>query len=217
MKTEVILSRPFMGGEVQQKSKSGFFNATAFMKLMNYKRRELGLGDYNFHQFLKQQSTLEFIEELQKVNEKVIIKGRGSKSITWLHPLLFIDLALNVNPKLKVEVYKWLYDELLKYRNDSGESYKKMAGALYEKTTNKQTFYKYIEKVANYIKTSCQVNDWNKASQNQLFLRDKMHENIALLCSVLNNTNEAVRIGVYKALDDNQDIILNETIEKSLQ
>lgn len=209
MKTEVIMTRPFMGGQIQQKSKTGFFNATEFVKLMNVKRNELGKSNFQLSQFLKLSSTLEFIEELQKENERVIIKGRGRNSATWVHPLLFIDIALSVSPKLKVEVYKWLYDELLKYRNDSGESYKKMAGSLYDRYSNKQTFYKYIERVANYIKKECGTKDWNNATQNQLFLRDKMHENISLLCSVMNNTDEAVRLGVFKALDDNKDLLNN--------
>lgn len=207
MKTEVIISRPFMGSLVEQKSKSGMFNATDLIKIANIKRRELGQSNFNLSQFLKQKSTLDFIEELQKENERVLLKGRGRKASTWVHPLLFIDIALAINPKFKVEVYKWLYDELLKYRNDSGESYKKMAGAIYNRTTKKNSFHKYITKVANYIKTNCGVDDWNKSTENQLYLRDKMHENIALLCSVLNNTNEAVRIGVLKALEDNKDLI----------
>jgi hypothetical protein len=33
---------------------------------------------------------------------------------------------------LKIEVYSWLFDKLIKYRNNSGDSYKKMAGALFE-------------------------------------------------------------------------------------
>lgn len=207
MKTEVIMSRPFMGSEIHQKSKSGFFNATSFVKLMNVKRHELGKSNFQLSQFLKSSSTLEFIEELQKDNERVVIKSRGRNSATWVHPLLFIDIALNVSPKLKVEVYKWLYDELLKYRNDSGDSYKKMAGSLYDRYSNKQNFYKYITKVANYIQEECGVSNWNNASQNQLYLRDKMHENISLLCSVLKDTNECVRIGVFKALDDNRDLL----------
>jgi hypothetical protein len=207
MKTEVILHRPFMGSEVQQKSKSGLFNATGLVKIANVKRREVDQSPFNLSQHLKNKNTLDFIEELQKENERVVIKGKGSKSATWVHPLLFIDIALSINPKFKVEVYKWLYDELLRYRNDSGESYRKMAGALYDRHNNKQGFYKYIERVANYIKQNCNATDWNKASQNQLYLRDKMHENIALLCSVLTNTNEAVRIGVLKALEDNKDLI----------
>lgn len=208
MKTEVILSRPFMGSSIEQKSKSGMFSATDLVKIGNTKRKELGQSTFNLSQFLKTKSTTEFIEELQKTNERVIIKGRGRDSKTWVHPLLFIDIALSLNPKFKVEVYQWLYDELLRYRNDSGESYKKMAGALYDRYTNKKDFYKYIAKVATFIKEKCEVSDWNKASQEKLFLRDKMHENIALLCSVLKDPSEAVRIGVYKAKEDLKDTLI---------
>lgn len=207
MKTEVILSRPFMGSFIEQKSKTGMFNATDLTKIANTKRRELGLSSFNLSQFLKTKSTMEFIEELQKENERVIIKSRGASAKTWVHPLLFIDIALAVNPKFKIEVYKWLYDELLRYRNDSGKSYSKMAGALYERTTNKKHFHKFITDVATYIKKSCNVQDWNKASQNELYLRDKIHENIYLLCSVLKDSKYAVKMGVYKALEDNKDLI----------
>ena len=53
--------------------------------------------------------------------------GRGQH--LWVHPLLFIDMALWLNPKLKLEVYEWLFDKLLMYRNDSGDSFKRMCGA----------------------------------------------------------------------------------------
>lgn len=207
MKTEVTLERSFMGSFVRQKSKTELFSATDLVKIANKKRRELDRPMFNFSAYLKLKSTKEFVEELQKENNTVIVKSRGKGSSTWVHPFLFIDIALACDPKFKVEVYRWLYDQLLKYRNDSGDSYKKMVGSLYDKHSNKQSFHKYITKVANYIKTSCNVVDWNKANENQLFLRDKMHENIALLCSVLNSTNEAVRIGVFKAMDDNKDLI----------
>lgn len=198
MKTEVILQRPFMGFEVSQKSKSGMFSATDLVRIGNIKRKELGLASFNLAQYLKQKNTLEFIEELQKSNAEVVKKGRGRLANTWVHPLLFIDIALAINPKFKVEVYQWLFDELIKYRNDSGESYKKMVGALYERSAKKD-FHQFIAKVATYIKDQCQVADWNKANEHQLRLRDKMHENIALLANVLKSPEQAVRLGVLNA------------------
>lgn len=198
MNTEVILKRPFMGLEISQKSKSGLFSATDLVKIGNAKRKELGLASFNLSQYLKQKSTLEFIEELQKNNAEVIKKGRGRASSTWVHPLLFIDIALAINPKFKVEVYQWLFDELLKYRNDSGESYKRMVGALYERSAKKD-FHKLVTNVANYIRKECGVIDWNKASERELKLRDKIHDNIALLADVLTSPEEAVRLGVLKA------------------
>lgn len=201
MKTEVILKRPFMGGEVSQKSKSGFFSATDLIRLGNIKRKEISQSQFNLSQFLKQKSTIEFIEELQKTNEFVLVVGRGRNAETWVHPFLFMDIALAINPKFKIEVYGWLYDELLKHRNESGESYKKMCGALFNNSKNKSEFYKYIAKVATYIKETIGVDDWNKATPEQLQLRDKVHDNISLLADVLTDNNQAVRIGVSKSLE----------------
>lgn len=199
MKTEVILKRPFMGGLVEQKSKSGLFNATDLVRIGNIKRNELGRNAFNLSQYLKNKQTTEFIEELQKENEKVLTKGKGAGSKTWVHPLLFIDIALSINPSFKVNVYKWLFDELLKYRNDSGESYKKMAGALYERTSNKTRFHLEITETAKKIKEACNVSDWNTANENQLKLREKIHDNIYLLCNVLKDMNHAVDLGITYA------------------
>lgn len=200
MKTEVILKRPFMGGEISQKSKSELFSATDLIRIGNLKRRELGMQSFNLSQFLSSKATKEFIEELQKTNSQVIVLGRGRNSQTWVHPLLFIDIALAINPKFKIQVYEWLYDELLKYRNDSGVSYKKMCGSLFENSKNKSEFHKYIVKVANYIKEKLNVEDWEHATIEQLEMRDKIHENISLLSDVLRENDNAVRLGVEKGL-----------------
>ncbi len=196
MKTEVIIKRPFLGGQISQKSKSGMFNATELVKIANTKRKELNKPIFNLAQWLKQKNTIEFIEELQKDNETVYTMSRGRNSATWMHPLLFIDLCLSINPKFKIEVYQWVFDELLKYRNISGDSYRKMAGSLYDRTTSKTTFHKEITEVANQIKIALQVKDWNTASQEQLQLRDKIHENIYLLCNALKDIKQAVRLGI---------------------
>lgn len=202
MKTEVVVKRPFMGSEVKQRSKTEMFSATDLVKIGNTKRRELGKSEFQLSAFLNQKSTKEFIEELQKTNERVVIKGRGRSANTWVHPLLFIDIALSINPKFKVEVYSWLYDQLIKHRNESGESYKKMAGSLYHIQSNKAEFPRFITKVADYIRERAGVKDWNTASETQLELRNKMHENIALLSDVLRDPRQAVRIGVEKALKE---------------
>ena len=40
-----------------------------------------------------------------------------------MHPYLFIDFALWINPKFKLQVIKFVYDELIKQRNDAGDNY----------------------------------------------------------------------------------------------
>lgn len=204
MKTEVIVQRPFFHGTVGQKSKSGMFNATDMVYIGNEKRKELDKEKFNLSQYLKNKSVLEFIEELQFQfpQERIIqVKGKGRSSVTWVHPLLFIDVALSIDPKFKVGVYTWLKDELIKYRNDSGDSYKKMVGSLYERTNDKNRFSKLIQNIAIYIKTELKVEDWNKASEEQLKMRDKIHDNITLLSSVIRDVNQILRVSIENALN----------------
>ncbi|MGM1056494.1 MAG: KilA-N domain-containing protein [Bacteroidota bacterium] len=201
MKPE-ILSRPFLGYFVEQQSKSGLFNATDLGRIANNKRAELGLPDFDLQGFLKKDDTMEFVEELQKTTETVLsTEILDGNPIIWVHPYLFIDIALSISPKLKVEVYSWLLAEIVRSKNDAGENYKKMTAALSVRINDPREFTKYIERVANSIKKSCGVDDWKKANQNQLMLRDKIYENISLLCSVLENTDECVSLGVKKTLE----------------
>jgi len=199
MKTEVVMKRELFGCPISQKSKSEFFSATDLVKAGNEWRRKEGLNDFNLSQYLKSKSSNEFINELEaKYKTKCKIVGRGAGSSTWVHPLLFIDIALAINPKLKIEVYEWLFDHLIKYRNESGDSYKEMCGSLYDLHTNKKEFSHFIVTVADYIRTSIGVKDWQKATEKELETRDKIHVAIKLFCNVLKNPREAVRLGVQE-------------------
>lgn len=203
MKTEVNMERTLFGKPVLQKSKSEFLSATDLVKAGNLFRAERDKSPFNLSQWLNQQSTIEFIDEIKR-SEFVdpVIKGRGRGAKTWVHPLLFIDIALSIDPKLKVEVYKWLQDELLKYRNMSGDSYKKLSGAIFVHMANKQEFPRYMSLLASRIKEICGARDWQTATESQLKLRNKIHENISLLASTLRDTNQAVELGIKHALQD---------------
>ena len=199
MITEVEMKRELFGKEIKQKSKSEFLSATDIVKAGNIWRVTHDLELFKFTSWLAKKSTKEFIEELELEYGKSIIRSKGKGHNTWLHPFLFIDLALAINPKLKVEVYKWLYDALLKHRNSSGDSYKKMSGALFLNANNKSRYHQEISSYARQIKEACRVKDWQSATENQLEMRDKIHNNISLLCDVLKNNPDAVRIGIKKA------------------
>jgi hypothetical protein len=201
MKTEVVMKRELFGREISQKSKSELFSATDLVKAGNIWRVSNGLALFDLTAFFSNKGTKEFVRELEKNNMTVKISGRGRSSHTWVHPFLFIDIALAISPQLKVEVYSWLYDHLLKYRNESGDSYKKMAGALFFRYPNKEQFPKYIQQVASVIRAELQAKDWNEENERTLKLRDKIHENIALLCDVI-PCDDAVRIGIKKAMEE---------------
>jgi len=203
MKTQVLMKRMLFGNEISQQSKTEFYSLTDLVKAGNKWRALNDLEQFSIQSFLQNKSTQDFITELKKQYGEVKINSKGKNQHTWVHPFLFIKVSLAINPKLEIEVYKWIFDELLKYRNDSGDSYRKMAGALYENSKNKSTFHLSISKTAQMIQNACNVHDWNKATEEQLKLRNKIHDNIALLSDVLKDNNQAVRIGILKAIDIN--------------
>lgn len=210
MRTEVTMKRSTLGEIISQKSKSGFFSATDLLVAGNKYRVMIGLPPTTLNAYFNSSSTKQFIKQLEEKYGKVKIGGSGRKPIgdykdkdkttTWVHPLLFLDIALWLDPKMKVEVYEWLLDNLLQFRNDSGDSYKKMCGALYLYAKNKNSFNQNIQKVANLIKLECGgVKNWNEATEQQLKLRDLMHEFIAFACDMVKDANMAIQIGIEKA------------------
>ncbi|MBW2167999.1 MAG: KilA-N domain-containing protein [Deltaproteobacteria bacterium] len=201
MKTEVEMKRVLFGEHISQKSKSEFFSATDLMRAANKKRRMEGIRDFNFSQWMKNKNTREFIDELEGEFGTVMVKGGRRGQHTWVHPLLFIDLALTISPKLKIEVYQWLFDNLIKYRNDSGDSYKLMCGALHENHKSPRTFHKVISRVALKIQSCCGVHDWQVATEKQLAKRNKIHDEIALLAGVMNNNDAAVDMAIRRAME----------------
>src|SRR5690606_15811952 len=82
--------------------------------------------------FLRLDSTTSFIDALRDDFDNAedsrylqpYLSTRGKNGGTWMHPYLFIDFAMWVNPKFKVQVIKFVYDELIKYRHNAGDNYK---------------------------------------------------------------------------------------------
>ena len=127
MKTNVIMVRKMGVFDVNQRTKDGMFNANSLLKqwnVANDSKKEI--KDY-----FENKSTQEFIDVLKNDQSTIggivpMIKSRASKGEnagTWMHPYLFIDFAMWINPKFKFEVIKFVYDELIKYRNDAGDNY----------------------------------------------------------------------------------------------
>lgn len=194
------MERRLFDVSIKQQSGGGFFSATDLVNAGNKWRLHNDKSLFNLSMYLKSKSFCEFKDEMESKYGNVIINGRGRNSATWVHPLIFIDIALAINPKLKIEVYEWLFDNLIKFRNDSGDSYKEMCAALYIRFKNKSEFHNYIINVANRIKKSLGVSDWQKASEEELRKRDLIHISIKLLCNVLNDTDKAVELGIIENL-----------------
>lgn len=131
MKTNQIMIRPMGEFKVNQRTKDAFFSATDLLKQWNkYSGQQKQMVHYTDNS-----STKEFIkalisEEMFKERNSVLIQSRGKNGGTWMHPLLFIDFAMWLNPSFKVKVLKFVYDEMIKFRNLAGDAYPKMCAAV---------------------------------------------------------------------------------------
>lgn len=203
METKVIMKRELFKKEIRQESKLNFFCANDLVSAGNKYRAENNLPFFMLNKFMNQPNTKEFIASLANEFGEVVKTTRGRNGLTWVHPYLFIDIALAINPDLKIHVYSWIFDNLIKLRNNSGDSYKKMAGALYLTCSNKSSFPKEIVGVANIIKNTCSVTDWQNATEEQLILRDKIHNNISLLADVIPRREAMINLAIQKAKKEN--------------
>lgn len=164
MKTNQVMVRPMGDFEVKQRTKDGMFNAGHLLyqwnKSVNSKKRRMS-------EFLNSPKTEEFKQTLiddmilnsrnieKPVNQIVRInKGKTSKLGTkihddvWMHPYLFIDFAMWINPKFKLQVIKFVYDQLIKFRHDAGDNYRTLASSA---AKLKGVDYSKLAKALNWI------------------------------------------------------------------
>lgn len=134
MKTNQIMVRPMGEFNVTQRTKDGFFNATSLLKQWNEKtgmKKEVT-------KFLDLESTTELVKVIMcrenlHTQDSTYVKSRASRGDnagTWMHPVLFIDFAMWINPTFKYDVIKFVYDEMIKFRNLSGDAYPTMCKAV---------------------------------------------------------------------------------------
>ena len=74
-----------------------------------------------------------------------------------------------------------------------------MWGSLSFTQEKKTKFQKDIQHLANKIKVECGVDDWETATEEQLKLRNKIHENISLLSDIIKDRGQLFELSVKKA------------------
>src|SRR5690554_2264233 len=123
MKTSVNMVRKMGDFNVIQRTKDGMFDATELLKQWNIRSGQRKGVD----EFIRKQSTQEFINTLEVEESlntsKVVLSRKGKKGGTWMHPLLFIDFAMWLNPRFKYHVLKFVYDQLIEQRHAAGDMY----------------------------------------------------------------------------------------------
>ena len=148
MITNQIMKRPLANFVVEQRTKDGYFNGTELLRQWN-STENLNTqenGDYkkkDLDNYFSLKATQEFIKALceeENLNgeKSPYLATRGKNGGTWMHPLLFIDFAMWLNPTFKVKVLKFVSDQMLTYRNEAGDAYKLLSSAMSKISTPQQ-------------------------------------------------------------------------------
>lgn len=154
---------------VKQRTKDGFFNATELLKQWN---RVSGMKK-EVTKFLDLGSTSELVKIIMEredlhTQDSTYVKSRASRGDnagTWTHPVLFIDFAMWINPSFKYDVIKFVYDDMIRYRNLAGDSYKELASAI-SKIVPKTFIPKAMQKVGEAL-------NWIVFDSHEPLLRNK--------------------------------------------
>ena len=155
---------------VTQRTKDGFFNATALLKQWN----NSSMSERKMDNYFASEKTKEFIStimERENLNtpKMVYLKTRGKyNGGTWMHPLLFIDFAMWINPSFKYDVLKFVYDEMIKYRNEAGDAYRDL-GCAVSKIVPKEFMPKAMSKIGEAL-------NWVVFNGHEKMLRNKNGE-----------------------------------------
>jgi len=167
MKTNQIMIRE--QGFIQRTS-DGYFNATELISTWNKNNSQ----KKQLTQYKLLSSTIDFIEQLKIEGIEIpIISGRGSgeKSGTWVHPKIFIDLAMWVSIEFKSKVIDYVIDGLIKSRHNAGDYYKEMTSAILETYVNcygnRPSPNIYIDE-ANLVKSLVVSKDRNNMTESEL-------------------------------------------------
>lgn len=170
MKTNVNMVRKLDTFDVVQRTKDGMFNATVLLQQWNEKSGQKKMIAHYF----ENKSVEEFINTIiQKENlsyrDSVMIKSRANKGVnagTWMHPLLFIDFAMWINPAFKYDVLRFVYDNLIAFRHDCGDNYRSLTASV---SKFPDVDYPRLARALNYVVFGKHYgNIRNDASEAQL-------------------------------------------------
>ena len=184
------MKRPLAGFVVEQRTKDAFFNATSLLKQWN---EQTGVTQRHLDKYFASSKTVEFIQTIMKrenlnTPKMVYLKSRGRNGGTYMHPILFIDFCMWINPSFKYDVLRFVYDKMLTYRNEAGDAYRELASAMNKICTPYQMkrYMPILGKGINYIVT----NKHDKQLRNEYGTEEKQKEYFELEKQVVMLINE---------------------------
>lgn len=140
--------------DVLQRTSDGMFNATSLLKQWNHANgMKKEIKDYFENKSTKELIEVIIIEENLDMGKSPYVKSRASRGDnagTWLHPVLFVDFAMWINPRFRYHVLKFVSDQLIEFRHKIGDNHNETMKCL--KSLNYDTRdYSHINKAINWI------------------------------------------------------------------
>ena len=175
METTVVLSRKMGDYAITQRTSDGYFDANALLSQWNAVKEN---PTKRMAHFTENANTNEFISTIHSRNSdnaefQTLITSKGRMTIhgktsdkVWMHPFLFIDFAMWLSPGFKYDVIKFVYDELIKQRNEAGDAYRELASAVV-KIAPKKDIPTAMTKIAQALNFVC-TNRHEKEMRNQM-------------------------------------------------
>ena len=179
-----IMNRELGKYIIRQRTEDKFFCATDLLTVYNQENPNKQKRLYDFENI---QDTKEFCIALANDlnseglnNEKTrYLESDFSKAKkwkywwTWMHPYLYVKFAMWLSKELEVKVIKWIYDNLIEFRNEAWDYYKEMCSVIQNRyqIMNKKTPDPLIFSTeANFINGLAWVNSWerNKIDEDKL-------------------------------------------------
>lgn len=155
--------RDLNGIRVSQRTSDKYLNAT---ELLGQYNRVSGRNKV-MPEFWSNKSTDLFLEALARdlsdnVGDSLVLEKdlystkRGKFGGTYMHPYLFVKFAMWLSPEFEVQVIKWVYDNLIDFRNQAGDHYLEMRSAIHDR------YVSYYGKKPNPVVFIKEANYLNK-------------------------------------------------------
>lgn len=209
MKTNQNLTRQMGDFEVIQRTKDSYFDASLLIRQWNEKKCQ----SRKLSRFLESPKTKEFIRTIERKESQgaemhngvfqvvIRVKGRNTKNgkrpdQTWMHPFLFLDFAMWINSSFKYEVINFVYDELIRYRNNAGDSYRNLSSAVQGITPkrNVSTAMRHIAQGMNYVVFGKHQRDIRNSVADESMMKE--------LYSLEEYITKAIKDGFLKSYED---------------
>lgn len=223
MKTSQNLVRKMGEFEVLQRTSDGYFDANVLLSQWNSIKKN---PQRKMTEFTERQNTNEFINELAKELEAMgeispkadfqaikKVKGRmtkkgKTKDQDWMHPYLFIKFAMWINPRFEVKVIKFVYDQLIAYRNEAGDSYKELSSAVCQivGTEKMKTVMPSIAKAMNYVIYNSHERQLRNKQADEMSLKD--------LCELQKDIAKFINFGFINTFDQLRNFLRKRWSEK---